>query len=221
MGDQDVTTSSDSGQPQTTPQPGTQPGATPAASGDTISLTNQALTERLKRAERTAVTRLLKDLGLESLDVLKQKLGGTPAPQTPQQPQTTPELDELRQTVEALKAESEQLKAEKQKADAARRDGVVNDALRTAVKSVKYPDDVVAWVRANHQDIAKAMKEDGAIDPAIITGAIEAARKARPEWFAPMTPGSPSNFGGVPPETDQKRKAAALQAQAAHIKKGF
>lgn len=200
--------------------PVTQPVQPNAGTGEQITLTPQALKERLARAEKAAQNKLLKELGLESIDAAKAKLGGTPSQQAA--PETNTELDELRQTVEALKAESAQHKAEKEKAEQQRRDSLVNDAIKSAVKGVKYPDDVVTLIRGNRSiDLSKAWKEDGTIDTTVITAAIEEARKARPEWFAPTTPGSPSNFGGTPPPIDQKKKEAALNTQAAYIKKGF
>jgi ATP-dependent Clp protease ATP-binding subunit ClpA len=205
-------------QTQPTTPPVTQP-ASNAATGEQIVLTPQALNDRLKRAEKSALNRLLKELGLDSIDTAKAKLGGQPNQPAPE---TNSELDELRQTLEQLKAESEQLKAEKEKAEQLRRDGLVNDAIKTAVKGVKYPDDVVTLIRGNRSiDLSKALKEDGNIDTTVITAAIEEARKSRPEWFAPTTPGSPSNFGGTPPQIDQKKKEAAKQAQAAYAKRGF
>jgi vacuolar-type H+-ATPase subunit I/STV1 len=206
-------------QTQPTTPPVTQP-APNAATGDQVTLSSQALNDRLKRAQQSAIKNLLKELGLSDVDTLKAKVGGQPTQQQPA-PETNSELDELRQTLEQLKAESEQLKAEKEKAEQLRRDGLVNDAIKNAVKGVKYPDDVVTLIRSSYKDIAKAWKEDGTIDTTVITAAIEEARKARPEWFAPMTPGSPSNFGGTPPQVDQKKKEAAAKAQAAYVKRGF
>jgi hypothetical protein len=206
-------------QTQPTTPPVTQP-APNAATGEQIVLTPQALNDRLKRAEKAALNKLLKELGLDSIDTAKAKLGGQSNQQQPA-PETNTRLEELLQTVETLKAESEQHKAEKEKAEQLRRDGLVNDAIKSAVKGVKYPDDVVTLIRSSYKDIAKAWKEDGTIDVTVITAAIEEARKARPEWFAPTTPGSPSNFGGTPPQIDQKKKEAAKQAQAAYAKRGF
>jgi hypothetical protein len=206
-------------------QPGTQPEQGAGQDGgndDSVTLTKRSLTQRLKRAEQTALNNLLKGLGVENVDDLKKRVSGQqpdkkaeqPNPQNAAQDEAAQRLEKLEEELASLREEREKTKAEQQAA-------TVNDAIKAAVKGVKYPDDVVAWIRSNHADIAKALKEDGSVDSAIVNTAIEEVRKARPEWFAIGGPGSPSNFGGTTPEVDKKRREAASKNQTKIIRSNF
>jgi hypothetical protein len=191
-------------QQQPPPPPATPP-ADQGGKGDKgkpVELTSQQLKDRLERARAAAQAELLKELGFDDAAKLKTAL------------QTGSDAAAKLQTVEqqqaVILAKFEAMEKQQQAVETERRTRLVDDAIKKAAVGVENADDVVMWIRANHADIAKVVKEDGSIDDAVITAAIAAVRSARPKWFTVRTPGSPSNSGGRVPGTklDDDARAA-------------
>lgn len=198
-------------QPQTQTPPATPP-ADQGGKGDKgkVELTSQQLKDRLDRAKAAAQAELLKELGFEDPAKLKAAL------------QTGSEAAAKLQTVEQQQAtilqKFEAMEKQQAAVETERRTRLVDDAIKKAAAGAENPDDVVMWVRANHGDISKAVKEDGTLDDAIIKSGIEAARKARPKWFTIRGPGSPSNSGGSAPEPNRDLLERARQANQNRIR---
>lgn len=182
--------------------------ATPAvqqgASGEptfTQAQVGAMMGERAKRAAEAAITKLLADLGAESLDTLKKD---TAAAKAAKEAEMTA-LDKANAAIEAEKkraAEFEaQLTNERQSRLLDRRNSAITAAAQKARAEV--PDDVVTWAEKHAAaELAKVLKEDGAVDEKAVGALIDKCRAERKNWFTGSGPGSPSNRDGRNPQPD-------------------
>lgn len=194
--------------PPTTPAQSITTPATPAvqqgASGErtfTQAEVDAMMGERAKRAADAAVAKLLADLGAENLDTLKKD---TAAAKAAKEAEMTA-LDKANAAIEAEKkraAEFEaQLTSERQSRLLDRRNSAITAAAQKA--RAEAPDDVVLWAEKYHSDdLAKVLKEDGAVDEKAVGALIEKCRAERKNWFTGSGPGSPSNRDGRNPQPD-------------------
>lgn len=167
-----------------------------------------------KSAKEKAIADFLKDLGVDNADDARAKISAAKAKEDAEKT-ASEKADAAR-----LKAEAERdaLKAQLAGIETQRRvdkrDARITAAARDGGATV--PEDVIAWAEKYKADAIKAvMADDGTVDEKGVKALVDAAREARPTWFRPATPGSPSNAGarGVPADTDAKKAAAAYQAQ--------
>ncbi len=189
----------------TTATPDTSPETTEETS-QTISMPTKAFNERLARAQRSAITDFLKEIGFEKPDQLKTA------------------LDAARKREQAEMSDAERLKAEleterqksataleaAQRAETRRIEAVRNSAIHAAAiaANAKVPDDVLMW--ASSQDLSAMVDEDGKVDSKAIAKLIDTLKKERAHWFGnggSGTPGSPSNAGGTAGNTKKLEEA--------------
>jgi outer membrane murein-binding lipoprotein Lpp len=174
--------------------------------------------ERIKRAQRIAREKVLKDLGFEDLDKAKAALAKAREVEEGQlteaqklQAQVEKLSNDLKTATDrAAQAETERLKD--------RLDGVIASEARDA--KAQHPDDVIDWIRTKSgEDLSKLVGEDGKVDAAAIKALVEKAKTARPTWFNTGGPGSPSNKGGKVPEPNADAKKQAAQDLRRSIKR--
>lgn len=176
-----------------------------------------------KEAADAARKALLKELGIadvedpKAVDTVKTKLT---AAQQAEEAQKT-EAQKLQDRITALEKERDtaaQKAAEALSKAVAER---VNSRIESLAKDsrVQTPGDVVDYLEKHHTDELKsAATEDGKPDEKRIAELIEMVKKARPHWFAPGTPGSPSLRDALPGTPVDKKKGTVSTFNA--IKRG-
>ena len=146
-----------------------------------------------KEARERAHADLLKDTGLEDVELLKTLAKEAKAKKEAEQS----EADRLKAQIEREKKQREEteaaLLAERQARLMDKRDA----ALRDLAKEARAPEDVILWAEANAADaLGSAVTEDGQIDTKALQAIVEQCKKARPHWFGADSAGTPSNTGG-------------------------
>jgi hypothetical protein len=191
---------------------------------ETISMSSADLAKRLERQAKSARAALLKELGIESVEALKEKLTTTDQQVNRANEATQSELDAIKAElakVSAYAAKSQQ-EAETLKAD--QRSKAVMDVLRSTVEVMRLrktvAEDLLGWATVTRRDTSKLLKDDLTPDTAALDAFIKEARTERPDWFPTARVGSPSIAGLPPTEADQKRKQAAADAQWSALKRG-
>ncbi len=127
-----------------------QADATTAETGGLIQLTQEQLSERLARKERTAREALLRDLGFESTDALKVVVTAARERETAE----LSELDRIRKENTALTEKAAQTE-QRARATALQAEFKVQAAL----KGVAHPDDAMALAG----DVAQFVSESGQV----------------------------------------------------------
>jgi len=214
MGDQEEhannTPTQDGEPPQTPPQqPPTAPGTAPDKGGNDPAW----LPDRLARAEESAVKKFLQSIGAESADDLKSRL--TALQTFEEENQTALEHAQKQLDSETKKREAAEVKLADTQAK--QRQFVVNTAVTTAAQSAraKQPGDVLLWAQSDENTIEldSLLDDDGNVVDKQVKALVEAAKKARPDWFRGDGPGSPSNSEGTAPEPDKDAREAARRRQ--------
>lgn len=186
-----------------------------AAGGDThdmsITLTTAAFEERLERAKATALSELLKALGIENTDALKQRL------------QKAQELEdagktELEKAQSALKKANDriqELDTELEQERAQRRADNRNRKFEELAKKVgaRKPDYVLVLAEKLHADLfARTINEAGEPDETVINKILTKMRETDKELFGSVNPSVPSNSGASAIVTDENLRKSAKQA---------
>lgn len=203
----------------TTATPDTSPETTEETS-QTISMPQKAFNERLARAQRSAITDFLKEIGFEKPDQLKTALEAA-------KKREQAEMSDAERLKAELETERQKLVttlASLEQAEARRIEAVRNAAIHAAAiaANAKVPDDVLMW--ASGQDLSEMIDEDGKVDSKAIAKLIDTLKKERAHWFGnggSGTPGSPSNAGGTPSEPDKKAKQTAAAQMRRFVRNSF
>lgn len=201
-------------QPPAAPPPAPPP-AVPAPPAEDRHGGKETVTDRIKRAKRTAVNALLTELGFDSIDALKQ------FHQTAQTAQGSIETERGKvTTLETAKADLEkQINDLKAAQLTGKVDGAIVAAVSTATVKAQYPQDVVKFVRSELADkLKEAFDAEGKPDEAKLTALVDEVKKQRPTWFGSAGAGSPSNRGGKPLEPNADLKAEARKQLRSQIK---
>ena len=237
----DVTPTPDSGTPTganseqqgQTPQDEQRPPATPPPLHE-----HPDFKSRMEQAQRSGMRALLTELGItegidtpEGLTAAQQKISAELEYAKQQREANMTAEERLNEKISTLTSERDQLKQERDRlqreADEAKQALVefkVDLARAAAVETAataagaSHAADVVMWLRANRPaELAQIMGEDGTVDDEQVKTLVDACRDARPEWFAPRTPGSPSHGGAraplAPDRDDERRKLARETAR--------
>jgi DNA-binding transcriptional regulator YbjK len=160
---------------------------------------NEIVGKTRKDARDTAISDVLKELGLTSKDELKST------------------IEDARKRKEADMSESEKAKAELETERAAktaleqriatleteRRNEKLTSALTSKAVSLKAndADDVLRYARDKHaEELTALMDETGQVDDKKLTALLDKIKAAKPAYFTPLatTLGSMSNGGGRP-----------------------
>lgn len=168
-----------------------------------------------KSAKEKAIADFLKDLGLDNVEDVKARIVAAKAKEDADKSEAqkasdrADAADKKRQEVEQRLAtyEAERL--------IGKRDDKITDAAKVA--GCTEPTDIIAWAERNEPTALKAlMTDDGTVDDKAVAKLIEAARKARPAWFRPATPGSPTTRDGYAPQAgrDARQSDEAATARA-------
>jgi hypothetical protein len=161
------------------------------------------LKARLERAERVERERLLKDLGFEDPNSLKQFVE---TGRKLQEAQLT-EREKLEKAIQERDAKIETLTKQYTEAVETRlrdkRDAAIRDAA--AKTRAEHPEDVLNWILLSGNS-AGLVDKDGNVDEKAVLAQVEACRKERPNWFTGRSPGSPSNKDGTPPDSKTERR---------------
>lgn len=195
-----------------------EPGKQPADKTDRFK-------KDIERAEKRGATRLLKELGLNSVEELRAKIN----------PQTPAADDGLKGELETVKAQlaklneiAEKSQQEAESLKAQRRQDTLLATLKATVKGLRLKDtvaeDIVGWATLSRRDLSKLLDADLQPNTAEIEALVNDARTARPEWFKTVGIGSPSTMMGKPPtesEATKKAKEAGSLNTRRLIKRGF
>jgi len=187
-----------------TPAPQQQP--TPTAAAPVVDQDPSWLKDRLDRAERSAVSKLLDGLGVTSADDLKgalQRVRDIEDQQKTAAEKLTAQLDAEKKARETAEQQVQAMREQQQQA-------AIDSAIRAAATAARaeVPDDVIMRARDAHTDKVAALLKDGKVDEAGVKALIDAIKGERPKWFIGTGPGSPSNNNGSTPEPDAAVKQA-------------
>lgn len=218
----------DNGQP--TPPVQATPDTAPDKGGDnkpeTLSLTSAQLKERLDRAETSALTKLLKKLGVENVEALEAIVPEhktlKAASQTDAEKLASAAAEAQAKLAEAAdaRAKAEAKVAELEAARIGDRvDAAIKELCMTPAIRAEHPQDVVKLIREGNID--GIVDDKGQVVPAKVKELVEQAKKDRPGWFKTGGVGSPSNLDGVAPEALAAEKEQARRAQAANLRHKF
>jgi acyl carrier protein len=177
--------------------------AKPEANKDIQAQLDAVAANVRKETAATTTNKFLKDLGVDSIEALKQVL------------QAKKEADDAKLDAEQkalkkiadLEKERDEIKRERDEANATRIADRVNGTLEAVARTAKvqHPEDVVKYIRENLADeLAKAVGDDGKFADKAAEKLVESVKKARPNWFAVSGPGSLSNRDGRPMQPENK-----------------
>jgi hypothetical protein len=184
--------------------------------------------DRVTRAKQSAITDLLKDLNVPDVDTLRGALSEYGKLRESQ-------MSELEKAQTALASEQaartqdgekiEQLEQQIADMQTAQRTTTLNDGIKAAAQAARatVPADVVLWARKNvpADELAKLLDDDDKVNEDGVKALVEKAREARPHWFTGLTPGSPSNAGGRPPEPGKAQKEKARGEMRRSVRSRF
>ncbi len=150
------------------------------------------LKKRLKRDREANDKKLLTQLGADSIEDAKKKIAD-------QKKKEDAEKTDLDRTKDALtKAEADKKAAEElvEKERAARLNDKVDSRIKDLTAGTEHPEDVVRHIRDHHAEaLAESVDKNGKVVDEKLQKLIDLVKKARPGWFKPKGPGSPSNRG--------------------------
>lgn len=193
-------------QPTTTP-PATTPGqqTPPAATPPVVPAANSGqgdggdpawLPDRLKRAKESAISDLLKTLGLDSADDLTALV-------TDAKKRQDGEKTDLQKAQDALKAAQTKATQAEQRATQLDQQRIADKVSAAIVKvasdgktRAQYPQDVVDHILKEWPDKFSQLWKNDTVDEKEALKLVEEVQKARPGWFMNGGPGSPSNQKG-------------------------
>lgn len=180
--------------------------STPVVPQDTVNkLVGQARVE----GKQTALTELLKELGVESKDALAALLKGQKEREEAEKTAEQRALEALESERKKASAYEEQIRVMQASQRTERRDNAVRFELRNA-----HDDEaVLEWLRreTNKPMLEKVLTADGSVDKDAAKAAVEKARKDAPYLFKSGSPGSPSNAGGNVNNLDERKKELMKQ----------
>lgn len=187
--------------------PDTQPEKTGAAAKFTQEDVDRILADRLKRAEDAVSKRILKDLGVDSLETATSAL------------KAHQEAEDAKKSA-ADKAEAKVAAVEKKLADALAQINTYaenekirtrNTAIQSALTTAKAHDveDLLIIIENKYPtEIAAVMGEDGTVDKKAIEKLMTAVKAGHGKYFTPQSPGSPSNRNGASPNNEAALEVA-------------
>lgn len=176
--------------------------------------------ERAKRASEAALKGLFEKLGVKDDQELDAMVKA-------KRDRDNAEKSDLQKTQEAAAELQAKLEAAEQRAAAAEAQRIADrvDARIAAIagkQRAQYPDDVVEYLRKSYRDeLAKAVKDDGAVDEKALETLIGKVKADRPNWFSSGDPGSPSNSGGRNPQADASTLKRAAEENKRRIRDQF
>lgn len=204
---------------QTTPANQTE--TQQAQTGDDKRFTQDELdriiSDRLKRDRESTKNQLFESLGVQNADELKSILEETRKRKESEMSElekAQAEIDKYKAQAEAAKAQAEQIAAQRL-ADA--RKSAFIEAIRHSGGSDE--SELYILVNASMQDELNAVFDDGQAKPdeTKLKGLVQAVQGKYPKYFGNPGAGSPSNSGGVNPQSKQ----AALEDAQKEIDKLF
>jgi hypothetical protein len=200
----------------TPPVPTTPEGQPPAVpdganEGQQPTPESESIQARLERAERSAIQKLLKTLGLDKVDDLTALV-------TAEKSRREGEMTEVQRVTTALEKANRayaELQDRYNDLQGQVRKDRVEAAITAAAKDAKRPGDVATWLQAKHSgELDGVIDDTNTVDPKKVAGLVATVRKEQPEWFVAVTPGVPSNASGQPPSTpDAIQDSARVLAQ--------
>jgi hypothetical protein len=202
-----------------TPAPDTAPDNKSGKSGGDEQ--NPAwLPDRLKEAKRSAVSKVIKDLGFEKPEDLNAFVTAAREAEKGK----LSELDRTRAELAQIKQAQAEAQAQLESERTARRTDKINNSILSAASTAKaeIPQDVLNLLKAeNKLDPATLLDDEGNVKTDTVKALIDAAKGLRPNWFGRAGVGSPSNAGGQPPEPDASVKDRARTEQARNLRNKF
>ena len=207
-------------------------------SEDRVTMPRKSFNKRLEQERRKAQRALLSELGFDGMDTpeglehargelreliafaREQRLASMSAEE-----RAETQVEEVRQKLSNAEQRAKQLQAERDRARQALRDYVVRSLVTAHAATAEYPEDVYTWARQHMPEKVQAVLDEeqplfdeegalnkAAIDEEAVKEIVLACKKARPKYFRPEHPGSPSNEHAQPPhydpKADRKRQAA-------------
>lgn len=196
----------------TAAQPAQQPatdGGNSSGSSNGATFTQAQLNEIVgktrKEARDTAVSDVLKELGLATKDELKSVIEDA---RKLKQSQMS-ELEKANALLEAERKEKERLQAERDTERQQRRHDKIFAHIERAATTAKANDaeTVLLYLKEKHGlALNEVMADDGTIDDKKVTALMDKVKTEKPVYFTPSTSvlGSQSNFGGRTTPSNQK-----------------
>lgn len=158
------------------------------------------LKKRLKRERETRTKKVLQQLGTDSIEDAKKKI----ADQKKKEDAEKSDLDKARDALAKAEADKKAAEDIAEKERAERINDRVNAKIKDMSAGVEHPDDVVRYIRENHAEaLAESVDKNGKVSEEKVKKLIDLVQKARPGWFKPKGPGSPSNKGSHGSSSDK------------------
>lgn len=203
-----------------------------------VSMPRQSFNERLEKERRAGQRELLSAMGFEDVDTpealeqAQKELGELlkfAREQRLAQMSAEERMQEQLSTVERRAKTAEQrvsqIEQERDQAKAMLRTFVIRSMIIGEAASAEYPEDVFTWAMQHKAEQVNSIldpeqplfRDDGtlnqeALKTEVVKEIVAECKKARPKYFRPDHPGSPSNGHAQPPrhdaQADQKRTAA-------------
>lgn len=204
-------------------EPAVTPESQPEQTGETtdgVSMSQKAFTERLRRAQASAIADFLKGVGFEKPDEFNSFIEDAKKRQQAEMSDT----ERVKAELEAERQKTARAIEAAERAEARRIEAIRNAAILTAAQAAnaKVPEDVLLF--AQTQDTSALIGDDGEPDKKAIAQLIDTVKKDRAHWFGnggSGTPGSPSNANGSLSELDKKAKQAASGKMTQFVRNRF
>lgn len=180
------------------------------ATAQVFTFTQEALTERLRRADEATVKRLLGELGVEDFETAKAKVAAA----TQAEEANKTELEKAAGRIEQLEKKLADAEAALAQAQQQRANDALDAAIRGEAKDAIDPQDVVRWARQEVPEMLEgALDEAGNVDSAKVQALVKACRDKKAHYFstAQAGKGSPSNSNGRVAEPNKDVKARLRQ----------
>lgn len=148
--------------------------------------------------KQLAIKALLEELGLESPDILKTLVKTAKEQEQAQMSEAEKLRKQLEKAEADAKAKDDAIAQSEQAIRNERRDSAVKTALRDA--NVRKEDAEDAFTLMDKRGLLDTLlSEDGKVDSKAVEAAVTKFKAEKPAYFAPTSPGSPSNAGGRTP----------------------
>lgn len=164
--------------------------------------------ERLEKAESAVTERILKSLGVDSLDTVKAAVKATKEADEASKTELQKLQDKVNAALAGQQAAEARVAAFEHKEKIGTRNTAISKALTAA--SATNADDLLILLEAKSKELVDAtLTAEGKVDDKAIAALLAKAQAEYANSFAPKAPGSPSNARGKAPSVEDARNRAA------------
>ena len=163
---------------------------------------DRIVADRIKRAENSATSKLLGELGVEDAAKAKALLDAEKA----RKEEEMSEIEKLQAQLAEKEAAIETANAAVEAAKQQRITDQRNAALRKAIAAANPVDEDAVFSLILTGDLTGVVDQEGGINEDAIKTVVEGLKTSKPTLFIAPTGGSPSNRGGTNPQPNAERK---------------